>query len=262
MRQSLRSWICVALGLLLIAACGGSGSDPVSGGPGPGPGPGPGTSLTLSNVQTAADPHWGVLRLDLPYQVAVDGILVLSASWYDATPANNPTFNGTNLTLMAHRQTTIVRVHIAHGAMYYLPVTAGQSGTIQITFPAQARGVSLTAVTLVGATSMAGVQTALANVSPSPLGLNVAVTLTAPATVITLLSSSATIDSIVTGAGHVEDSNPTQPLTAFHDARSYTGHAGLGPGSHTLGYAQDPSNNSPPSPQQIYDAVMVVGIFR
>ena len=256
MRQSLRSWICAALGLLLFAACGGSGGDPVSGGPGPGP------SLTLSNVQTAADPHWGVRALNLPYQVAVDGILVLSASWYDATLANNPTFNDSTLTLMAHRQTTVVRVHLAHGAMYYLPVRAGQSGSVRITFPANARRVSMTAVTLAGATSMVGVQTALANVSPSLMRLDLGVGLTAPSTVITLLSSSAAIDSVVTGIGHVLVSNPTQPLLEFHDARSYTGYAALAAGPHTLGYAQDPRHNPPPSPLLPYDAVMVAGIFR
>lgn len=260
MRQSLRSWICVALSLLLFAACGGSGGDPVSGGPGPGPGPG--TSLALGNVQTAANPDWGVRVLDLPYQVAASGLMVVSASWFEGTPANNPTFNGTNLILMAHAQTTIARLRIVHGAMYYLPVTAGQSGNIQITFPADARRVSMTAATIAGATSMVGVQTALANESPSLLRLDMGVGLAAPSTVITLLSSSASIDSVVTGTGHVVVSNPTQPLNDFHDGRSYTGYAALGTGNHTLGYAQDPGYNPPPSSQQLYDAVMVAGIFR
>ena len=264
MRQSLRSWILAALGLLLVAACGGSGGDSGSGGPGPGPapGPGPGTSLTLSNVQTAADPHWGVRELSLPYRVAASGFLVVSASWFQGTPANNPTFNGTNLILMAHAQTTIARLRIVHGAMYYLPVTAGQSGSIRITYPADARRASLSAVTVAGATSMVGVQTALANVSPSPLGLDVRVVLTAPAMVITLLSSSADIDSVVTGTAHFEDSNPTLPLDSFHDGRTYTGHAAVGTGTHTLGYAQDPAHSPPPSPQRLYDAVMLAGIFR
>ncbi len=213
-------------------------------------------------MQTAADPHWGVRVLSLPHQVAASGFLVVSASWFEGTPANNPTFNGTNLILMAHAQTTIARLRIVHGAMYYLPVTAGQSGDIQITYPANANRASLSAVTVAGATSMVGVQTALANVSPSPLTVDMRVAVSAPAMVITLLSSSAQIDSVVTGTGHIEDSNPTLPLLSFHDGRTYTGHAAVGTGTHTVGYAQDPAHSPPPSPQLIYDAVMLAGIFR
>lgn len=256
MGHSMRSSICIAFVLLLGAACGGGG------GTGTGGGSPTNQPLTLNSVRTAADSYWGVVQLSLPYQVATTGILVVSVSWYEAMPANNPTFNGANLNLVAHGQTTIARLRIAHGAMYYLPVTTGQSGNIQITFPGYANRVSMTAVTIAGATAMVGAQTALANVSPSPLGLDIGLGLTAQSMVITLLSSSAAIDSIVTGTGHVENSNPTQPLTDFHDARSYTGHAMLGPGNHTVGYAQDPGGSAPPSPQWLYDAVMVAGSFR
>lgn len=114
-------------------------------------------------------------------------------------------------------------------------------------------------MTVAGATSIVGVQTALANVSPSPLTVDMRVAVSAPAMVITLLSSSAQIDSVVTGTGHIEDSNPTLPLLSFHDGRTYTGHAAVGTGTHTLGYAQDPAHSPPPSPQLIYDAVMLAG---
>ena len=251
MGSLMRPWVCIAFCLLLVTACGGSASGaPPSSQP-----------HGLNNVQTAANSHWGVRQLSLPYQVAATGLLVVSISWYEGTPANTPTFSGAGLTLVAQGQTTIARLRVVHGAMYFLPVTAGQTGSIQVTFPADARRVSMTAATIPGATSMVGSQTALANTTPSPLGLSTTISLTAQSTVITLLSSSAAIDSIVTGTGHTLVSNPTQPLEEFHDARSYTGQASLAPGSHTLGYAQDPANAAP-SPQWLYDAVMVAGIFR
>lgn len=258
MPRSMRSWICVAL-CVLLAACGGGGGDSDPGGGGGGGGGG--GPLSLSNVRTAADWRTGQSQLSLSYQVAATGMLVVSVSWYENAAANAPTFNGTAMTQVARGQTTLARLRVVNGAMYYLPVTAGQSGTVQVTFPgAAANRASMTAVTVAGASTFVGGQLALANVNPSLLSLALPVNLSAQSMVVTLMSSSSNVNSVLTGSAHLQVSNPTQPLGDFHDARSYTGHALLAAGGHSVGYAQDPATG--PSPSWIYEAVMIAGTFR
>lgn len=218
--------------------------------------------LSLGNVRSTGDPFWGVPSLSLPYTAAADGMLVLSASWYGASTENTPTFDGTPMVLAARGLTTNARLRVARGAMYYLPVFAGESGTIQLNFAGPARRPTITAVTVVGASALEQGLVNVSDVSPVPLEVGIEVALTAESMVLTLMSSSASIDSISWGEGHGQHANPTQPLIEFHDGRAYSGNALLGAGNHDLGWEQDPAHVPMPSPAQLYESVMILGVFR
>lgn len=219
-------------------------------------------ALSIDNVRSTGDSNWGVPSLSLPYTATADGLLVLSASWYDPDFENTPTFGGTPMIHAASGQTTNVRLRVAHGAMYYLPVFAGESGTIQLNFAAPARRPTMTAVTVVGASALDQGLVTVSDVSPAPLEVGINFALNAESMILTLISSSASVDSSSWGGGHVQHANPTQPLNAYHDGRSYSGNALLGAGNHDIGWEQDPAHVPPPSSAQLYESVMVLGVFR
>jgi hypothetical protein len=150
----------------------------------------------------------------------------------------------------------------ANGAMYYLPVSAGQEGEVSVVFPASARRANMTVVTVAGASELVDDELQVDDGPPAALTMDFAYDADAASMGITFLSTSAAIDSVVTGDGHVLDSNPTQPLEDFHDGRTYSGHVPLDVGAHAFGFAQDPDYNPPPSTDQHYEAVMILAVVR
>ena len=219
--------------------------------------------IFLDNVRTAGIPSWGVSSISLPYPVESDGLLVLAVSWYDPSEALTPTFGGTPMMFVAEDETETPGLRLTHGAMYMLPVLRGDSGTIQVDFVGgRARRPTLTAVTLEGASALEQVRVLVTDESPSVLEVTLDVTLTTESIVLSFLSSSAAIDSVPVGDGLTTYANPTQPITDFHDGRAYAGSALLEAGDHTLGWAQGPGYSPPPSSSQLYDSVMLLGVFR
>lgn len=245
---------------------GASGGADASGGAGTGAG---GTSssptdLDVAEVRSTADAHWGVRTLSLDYSVPADGMVVVSASWFNEVTPSAVTFQGAALTELELETTGVYDLHVASAAMYVIAATAGESGAVEIAFPSNASRAALTVATVVGATEILESHAVVtAQTRPSSV-LEIEAQLSAPADAIavTLAGTSASIDSIATGNDHIVYANPTNPITDFHNARTYSGSAVLSAADAIIGFAQDPGYSPPPSSGQLYDAVLLVAVLR
>ena len=220
---------------------------------------------TVENVQSTGNDHWGVRSLELPYRAPSDGLLVLRLSWYSDQALRQPTvvsFADVTMDEAGRRFTERFRLHRAYGAIYTQRVSAGQSGVIEAVFNSGARRVTMTAVTASGASRILPIVATITDADPPPAEIGLDVRLDRPALLLSLLSSSAAIDSVLRGTGHLLDANPTQPLEAFHNARVLSGHARLGSGQHRLGFAQDPQQMPSPPSYAMYEAVMLLAILQ
>ena len=138
--------------------------------------------------------------------------------------------------------------------MFYLPVTAGDSGAIVVDY-----GFTGTDQKALVASTLVGVDTIETLQSSNAGGPNLAedtITTTRPDSLI--LSVFTAYGSGITeevGVSHVLDAFPTVPETDFHEMKMQTGHINAtAPGSFTLGYQNTRASG-------YMDHVMLLAVF-
>ena len=188
------------------------------------------------NIQSDAFAFKGRNSLSIPsYTVPVDGILVVRGGAWGPT-VQTVRFNGVDMNPVASMSQPYWLTISAD--MYWLPVTAGQSGTIEWNYSSNVQRMGLIAMTLSGVDQLGNVQTFTVGQSTVG-GPNLAehqLTTTEDSIILSGFTSNGAGPSALTGPGHILDAFPTVPITDFHSTRVYGGHVISGPGTHTLGF--------------------------
>lgn len=215
------------------------------------PPPSSGGSASVTAVQSAATHIEGPLLTMPNYTVPEDGLLVVrigaAAGLSDAV-----TFAGEEMIHLSSLEVTHARTISVE--MFYLPVTAGDSGEIVVDYGfAGTDQKALVASTLVGVDTIETLQSSNAG------GPNLAedtITTTRPDSLV--LSVFTAFGSGITeevGVSHVLDAFPTVPETDFHEMKMQTGHIdATAPGSFTLGYQNTRASG-------YMDHVMLLAVF-
>lgn len=198
--------------------------------------------IGLLNIESAASAINGDSLRIASYTVPADGVLVVRGG-AAGTPVQSVTFGGEPLTAVASHDEPDYWFAIS-ADMYWMPVTAGQSGEIAWDYqPGEwtTRRRAMIALTISGvdevhalATTSDGLGTNEGRTGPTAAQLEI--TTTQEAVILSTFTSNGWGPSELTGLGHTLDAYPTIPLEAYHSTRVYGGHAQVGPGTVTLGF--------------------------
>ena len=205
----------------------------------------------MTAVQSAASHIEGPLLTMPNYTVPEDGLLLVRIG-AAAGLSDSVTFGGEQMIHISSVEVTYATTISVE--MFYLPVTAGDSGAIVVDYDFSGTDQkALVASTLVGVDTIETLQSTNAG------GPNLAedtITTTRPDSLV--LSVFTTYGNGITeevGVGHVLDAFPTVPEADFHEMKMQTGHVDATvPGSFTLGYQNTRASG-------YMDHVMLLAVF-
>ena len=198
------------------------------------------TALEVLGVQSIATAEEGP-ALTLPqYTVPADGILVVRVGTHGGA-SNSVRFDGEEMIHASSLEVTYFTTVSVE--MFYLPVQAGETGAIDVTWLNIGTDQrALVAATVEGATNL---EVARVSTDGSPqqddrVGPNLAqmqLDLTQDSALLSALTVFGSGVPEIVGPDHILDDHPTVPESTFHEMKFQAGHvAANGPGTHTIGF--------------------------
>ena len=217
-----------------------------------------GGALAVANVQAVADEREGATLTMSSYTVPADGFLIVRLGAKGSTSIS-VRFGGVDMVHVTSLEVsyfTTVSVE-----MFYLPVVSGQSGAIEVDYGFTGTDAkAMIAATLPGVDRLDRVQTYTdgESFSDGRTGPNIAegfYSVSNASVILSVLTDHGRGIPAESGLGHLLDSHPTVPESAFHESKVLAGHVlASQPGSHTLGYRNtDPLGHM--------DYVMIIASF-
>lgn len=174
------------------------------------------------------------------YTVPADGLLVVRIG-AKGSLSQSVTFDGQPLIRVSSMDATYFASISVE--MYYLPVTYGQSGAIEVDYGFSGTdGKAIIAATLVGVDTLDRVQTFTdgETFSEGRTGPNLAqysLSAASESVILSVFTDHGRGIPAETGVGHILDAHPTVPEADFHETKVLAGHVmAAGPGDYPLGY--------------------------